>query len=916
MVKKLVAIITLLLFSTAGIGGCQRKAHVSEDVINTESALANGRLNIIAYVNARKTFSIYQQIYGQAAPETLLVGNDNKDVLIALLRGPANLEENLEHFWFTAHNLENQEDVAGTIVLSGTFSKKAILDSLKGFYNLQSHEDNIYAVTKKKGMSDDKGACPQKKEETEKQKQKTHYIFLGTQQIIMTDNLDHGVYLQGRLNTETLANQDMARWNAYRQDKIASLMVMSAQDASKSIGGISGLLARQAATQNEQLTGLLAGLGLNPLRWSVSVNANLSLMSQDHGWRQELAGKMRTKLHKLKNDSRQVSPSLANLLAQIHVSNQSNTLAIDMTLDSDILENIEQIVLDVFSQVFSFSVSDEEKNAQEQLQQNPKDYAENAVFVNLPDIKPESYEMPLFTQGPFSIELQKIDTHEDGFLEVSLQGKVALPKGKSQFGEDRSGELALVINSISNAAGEDLQRDERCDDSIKMFVTSLNHEPETTTSLFQDKAFLTKHVRLRKDVKFQDIQGARGHLRFTSPTKVHKFPIRMQSGETIEHKGMRFYLSKAGDSNVSYQLSGDKKRFLELRALNRDGRPLRETWSMSTEFGDKRVNQSYKGRIHALELFVIDEVSEHQVAFNISPLLVLAPPKAQNPPPPYPFARLIDPADWTIYEELDRKTKAGDPDHWQKLASEDHWNWDNSHFIGKKYWDGLAMFVKHKIEENWISHPTAHVYFPMLPSLPSVLSALSYQIETPKAEEGPDTHYINIHYPYFITSTESHEFPAKHHLAGKPITAQEIYLKTGLKKGERFDHLKGKVIVRLPTQMSSEKFSLNELWVGQKTQNMIVSLTGIQSGSFVAGYSFKIEGNIEKLVNLYGLDSAGNRIKASTTNFQSDGYWTMTIPFGKNLEKIELVYATDQHIIEYPFSLKAEYSNAARHGSR
>jgi hypothetical protein len=88
-----------------------------------------------------------------------------------------------------------------------------------------------------------------------------------------------------------------------------------------------------------------------------------------------------------------------------------------------------------------------------------------------------------------------------------------------------------------------------------------------------------------------------------------------------------------------------------------------------------------------------------------------------------------------------------------------------------------------------------------------------------------------------------------------------------------------------------------------------VRLTEVSRGTF-PGYGLKIEGEISRLVNLHGLDAAGERVAAQPINFQDAGYWTMTLPFGKGIEQVELVLAQEQKIIEYPFDLSPVYPAA------
>ncbi len=145
-----------------------------------------------------------------------------------------------------------------------------------------------------------------------------------------------------------------------------------------------------------------------------------------------------------------------------------------------------------------------------------------------------------------------------------------------------------------------------------------------------------------------------------------------------------------------------------------------------------------------------------------------------------------------------------------------------------------------------------------------------------------------------------------HRIDGKPFARQFIQMSAGLEKEERLERLKGLIRFRLPTETLSRRLDLDELWGGKNLDGVSVTLTGLERGMF-PGYKLKIEGDLDRLVNLHGLGPEGERIAADPINFQDAGYWTMTLPFTPGMESVELVLAAEQKVYDYPFDFRPQY---------
>lgn len=887
--------ILLLLGTTGGYLWHLSRVPYPAVAKTAEAALADGNLVALAHANVSKLVELNRLAFGEMDPAALPVGEAQKDILSALFAGPANLREHLDQLMAAVYTGGPGQPGKTALLLQGDLDRASLLETYRRHYVLDSVDGatNWYVLKDKPRAVEAEQSCPD--DSRQSPPDKPAYLYANSSAMLLIDDLDYGKDLMVRLQRKAGAQQDLTQWQRYRADKLASLMIFAIPETGKALGGPQGMMMNQAGSENTQIHSLAAGLRADLL--SLSLKLNLSLFSDDAAWKSETSGQITRSIEELKGNTRKVTPTMTQLLSNIQIKSQPESLEVDVALDGDVLDDIENVARESLAALMGGAMTASQQNAPvtEQLQSDPVDYTGNKVFTTLPPLQLESYETtPLFRDGPFAVDLDSIKKNDDGLFEVLLQGKAGLPKKADSDGNNRTGELALRVETVTDEEGNNLLRDEHCVTPNELFGRSPNHEPETTTSLFQNNVTVRKTLRLRPDVQPGDIRSIQGYIRFTSPVSVREYPVPLQAGESIEQEGMRFYLSRVGDNSVSYQVSGNSGKLLEVRAFNDQGQPLRTGWRMSSA-GDGRVTQNYHGKVHELKIFVASRTVTHKTDFRLENLFTPSGDQEDEIKPDYMAPEQIALSDWNAYKELDFLRLEIDPDKWVTAGKK-------SPPIAEEHWREISLYLTHT-PSQWSNALWAHIYFPMLDKLPAVLSAFSYRIEEPAEKAGPREHYVRISYPY---KTDTGEVVARHSLNGMPIARQSLQLRSGLEDEQRLDAIKGRLRVRLPIRTTSTTFELSELWDGQSVDGVTATLTALNRGTF-AGHSLKIAGDIEKLVNVHGLDSNGQRVMADPINYQQAGYWTMTLPFGKGIEAVELILADKQEILTYPFELDVRY---------
>jgi hypothetical protein len=882
------AVVLLLCAGAAGYAWYWLTAPLPAQIHNAEAALADGHLIAIGHVDVGKLMTLQHYLLGELDPAALPVADAEKDLLDRLLDGPAQLRRNLQHGLFALHAGDTDVAAGPLWLLAGRFDRAAVLDALAQSYVVAPAPDGWSSLSER--SMPDPMACP-----TDRQRQKPlYYLKLTPDWLVLSRDPEQGERVMMRLLASAAAAQDIKAWQRYRHGKLASVMVMSPAEAGQALGGLSGMMAAQAARQAEPVKAAAASLDVDLM--SAGLHGNLRLVSDDPAWNSAITSGVRAGVAAMMADSGKVSPTLAGLLSQVRVSNGQGAVEVDVGLDASVMQQFSQVVQEGLGSAFGAGGSNDRKDGphKDRIDPNPVDYAASASLASLPPLKLKSYETkPLFQRGPYGVNLEEIRCGDDGVFEMRVTGLVALPPVDGNGHSERRADLSMQVDAVTDGAGHDLLRDERC---VKRGLVSngvRNHEPATSGHVFQNRGQITKFLRLREGVAIEDVQRIHGHLGLSAPAQVRKFVPALRVGESVEHAGVRVYLSAIGDTSVSYQVSGEQHRLLEVRGLNKDGKVLRTGWRISSS-GSGRVTQEFQGKVKGLEIFIAGRFVEHRQDFELSKLFAVRPKDSK--PKPHTFAPVgIDPQAWSDYRTL----------HFDRLeVKQRDWYVEGKHStpLGTASWPGVKMFLTHT-PSSWGNAPHAHIYFPMLPELPGVLSAFSYRIEEPIAKDGAVDRYQRIGYPY---RTSTGEWVVQQRLDDKPVALRSVVMKTGLADNAKLDRLKGVLIFRLPLATTSTVLPLKDLWQGAEVDGVKVTLSEVSRGTF-PGYGLKIEGDLARLVNLHGLSADGQRVLAEPVNYQDAGYWTMTLPFGKGIEQVELVLATRQEVHELPFDIKAVY---------
>jgi len=904
--RILITVLILVVLAGAGIHYWLHQ-EPPNSVIVAENALATKGLVAIGYFNNDLLTTILDYTRGEEDPAPLSMPGMDVGLWDDLYSGSVNLKENLDHVTFgislpldtttiTSDHSKNTI-IEGGIIALGTFNWNSIRSTIQESYIVEDEQNNIYKITnKQEDAAKIERICPGD-ENTKNMKNDEFYIHATNTRLVASISLENLNMLISRLDKNSDAEADISKWREFRKGKLASTGFLYPNELIASTTGMTKYLLQQEFTDETELRKVFTGASVDYLKAGFKFDVHLQANNQE--WIKESSDKILNAVNDLKKESAENLPTLHKLLSGFKVSYDKKLMDVSFSLDVDTINKIPDLISEFIGSLFSFnSGSEEESKSEERIDENPWDYSYNKAFEQLSDYYPgENRHIPSITDGPFGIDIDKVSVGEKSkLLELDIKTQIRLPSTEGSW-FDSGAELTLAIESVKGKDGSELLRDEYCIEKLEDMFADKNRIPKSGFNYSNDDAYVSKTIRLVPEPSFKDIDKVVGKTSFTIPTRVKRMPVELKRGTVVEHNGMRFYLSSIKQQSVSYQVSGDKEKLLEVRALNSKGQTLRSGFSTSSSY--KNV-KSFKGDVKGLEIYVLEKQAEHERAFELNAEDIF---KVKYNEEKKILPILVEP-------DVVKKSK------WNRLKSKDI-SLGTLNYYGRpliqrddkvvaEYIRGpLIITNEHKYDQKWSNQPSLQIYMPFFPELIGNLSALETHITKPlnQKDQKEFKEFVEISAGQ---NTETGEYVARYSYKENPYIVKNIWIDLDLETGTKIETLEGKLIFRLPQKVSRTKVELSEIGKPVNINENTLTVREINKG-FIPRMLIDFEGQTEKLINIVAITQTGERVFPAQTEL-SDNKWLIQFDLGHIYTHLELIMAEDQSIIEYPFNLKPEYT--------
>ena len=882
--------------------------NISKFAERVETAISGPELIAIAYFDTHKMQRILNFIEGTPDPSEIQKQETSSDTAMSkLYDGSFFLNHDLNFVMGSIHRFQEQN--IQTLYISANDSTDPFMNAFKNHFSLEPVPNfpNWFSVKAKDLQKPGElNPCPvdpkSEKQDSAKSPHSIKFLYASNKIILLSNELTYANSLLTKIaNKET--NQPHLEWTEYRKQKLAAFMVINPKASAESASGMESYLAKKYLEKNSSIQALAGSLNIDLVQKNLGLD--LSLFSKDSKYKEETL----TAIEKYKTDviadSAKFSKTLTEFLSGVKTQNSEDRLSISFSVGAGAPQKLRSILEEVLTSAFqplNIQMSDQNPS-EEKIQDKPIDYKTNQAFQNFlkGSIKDDSNLGAHFMEGPFLASAYEMKFNQKQELQLVVQGKIAVPK---ELIENLTGNLtdrqitaSLMIESVNSNNQKSVLVDERCVDKNTMMGSSLNHEAETFISSIQNETIsINKALRLLANTQLEDIQEIKGKLSIQAPTVVQSFPLALKVEEAIEQKNFRFFISKLTPDSVTYTISGEREKLLEVRAYNKDGKALRNAGKFEINRSGK-ITQSYHGKIQKLEIFVAQEFVEHSKAFLIKgplkgkienkELLKTRPPQA------------IHKKTWDQTKGLNASTLKTDPNDWNIYSGSKSPRASQS--LGN-----IQLYLTHTTE-GWDNQPKLHIYHPFIPELSEVMSALTLNLEAKLATVPAETKKLQqIHLLKYSYAIPSGEPVIQHRVLNQAYLLQNVLLNLDLKEGQKLESLQGSLKFHLPTKISSQKLTLDQLWKSVEVSGMKITLEKIDL-SFMKGSHIRIEGNLEKLVNLYIKDSRGQLWKSDQTFIQRDGSVTLVLPLVEGVAEYELFLVDAGYLVEVPVGMRVGY---------
>ena len=907
MIKRiLITVLILVVLAGAGIHYWLHR-DPPDSVIAAENAIASKGLVAIGYFNNDLLTTILDYARGEKDPSPLSMPGMDEGLWDDLYSGSVNLKENLDHIVIGAHldidtttitsDIKDSTTIDVGIVTIGKFNWSSIRDAIQDFYIIEDKENNIFKITKKKDKPEkEERICPGD-EVTKVKKDTEYYIHLNNTRLVVSNNLENLNTFIARLDTKAVAEVDLSRWREFRKGKLTGAGFLYPNELIDSTTGMTKFLLQKEFSDETELTKAFAGAKIDYMKPGFKFDVHLQANNQ--AWIKEKSEKIASAVSDIRKKHAEDLPSLNKLLSGFKISHSRTIMDISFAMDGDTTKKIPDIIGEFFGSLFSLgSTSDGDRKSEERIDEKPWDYSLNKSFEQITDFYPEkNYPIPSFTDGPFGIDIDKVALGEkSNLLELDIKSQIRLPDKQGSWFSSKA-EFTITIDTVKSKDGQELLRDEYCMEELEDNFAKKNREPESGFNYSNDNAYVSKTIRLVPETSFKDLDRVVGKVSFTIPTRVKKIPVTLKRGTVVEHNGMRFYLSSIKQQSISYQVSGDKDKLLEVRALNSKGQTLR--FDSSTSISNRNV-KNFKGDVKGIEIYVLEKQVKHEREFELKAEDIF---EVRYNEEKKILPILVEPG-------VVKKSK------WKRLKSENI-SLSTLYYYGRplKQRDGkiideyksgpLIITHAHKYNDKWSNQPSLQIYMPFFAELVGNLSALEVHITDPLNQK------TQKEFKDFVKisagqNTETGEYVASYSYKESPYIVKNIWIDLDLETGTKIQTLDGKLTFRLPQKISRTQIELSEIGKPININENTIILQQINKG-FIPRMKIDFEGETEKLINLVAITQTGERAFPAQTEL-SDNKWLIQFDLGHIYTHLELIMAEDQAIIEYPFNLKPEYT--------
>ncbi len=579
----------------------------SQEQLVASNALATRDLVGLAHLDVDRGLQLQERLFGAPDPDALLSGDDSLwDSLVEAGIDPAaQIDDAIIALY--ADETDPDAEAGWGVVITGSLDAESVRTWLTSRYDVERFDTETATIHF--GWLDEATCEPVPPKAAR----------IGSSHVAIAD-ADRIDAVWERLETAAPAEVPIDDWLAMTEEQLLTIGVMNPTGMGHAAGGMTGMMlaaAGQAATPAEALY-----FGIAPQLVPPGVVLSGSITSDDSmfldmtntaamGWLTEAKEKTADK------------PEVLAMIERISFSLEERTFTAGIRFDTDVDEEIQRLASGLMGGVVSVSSGMPDGYVPEdQVNEDPMQFG-NVAATSLRPFEDfgDSFHPPQWQGGPFALGITRVVAGDDG-LQLTIRGE---GRGLPNLGS-RAKLVRMRIDDVTDEQGASLLPLRACGPtSAREWAES---SPVTTGSRFVGTELvkfptvsIQKSITLADGSNAGDVARIKGNIEFQMPVEIQAMRIAMPvEGQLVETKDLRVLFQGGTEHSISYQLSGDKSRLLEVRALNAAGQVLETggaSWTGGFFGGSENVSIDVQGTIASIELIIADRTETLSYSFEI-----------------------------------------------------------------------------------------------------------------------------------------------------------------------------------------------------------------------------------------------------------------------------------------------------------
>ncbi len=637
------------------------------------------------------------------------------------------------------------------------------------------------------------------------------------------------------------------------------------------------------------MTKIIGVLRVDPIRQQLKFEV---IASANESWATAQANTANESLNELKEKSHQYSETLASIIDFVTVKAVDASLAVELTIPASIMNQLGEMMTEVMANLFSVSGNQQTHTGEDEIDHSLWSYDQQSSMA-----KPVNYTSDQdealygYVDGAVAINIESA-TLQNERLTLSLNTKLQLPKVEDIHGiKGVTGQLAVL--SVTDQGGNELLRDERCIDVEPRHLTK-NHQPSTQFNINNNIIQLQKRLRLIAGTRFNTVDKVKLTVGFSLVTDVSLLEIPAVPGKVIDQQGVRLFIGKVDNGDVSYQLSGDVDSVIEVRGLNKDKKSLKKSGRFSM---GNNVTQSYRGQVKYLQLVVINskETINRHYTLSMDQL-------AKIKKPDDPISMPLTPTVFSMASQ--QQLKVFQPDQLKEPQNSYYWKERRKHLVGETLSGPLKIELSHDWKSRWSYEPDIYITYPMIDGIYPNFNGIEVQINQATAQ------------PLILTGTPSINYGFNKRDGFKPyyryLMNQTPYSRIRIdldnypiESEGKIDTLSGSVNLLLPTAIKKNSVQFPDLGDQVSFSRSDISLKKIKFGSF-SKYEFEITGEQREVLHVVA-QTNNHALITPNQNYLREGKRILVFDPRDDYALLDIYTAKDTKKVRYPFSITPAY---------